>query len=73
MEASESEKVIQHLNQELKEAHDQANAGKQKCVELQGKGRVYFPLVYRTQRWFLQLLVAAANWKIDCSTLPSLP
>ncbi|XP_053500012.1 sarcolemma associated protein b isoform X1 [Ictalurus furcatus] len=36
MEASESEKVIQHLNQELKEAHDQANAGKQKCVELQG-------------------------------------
>lgn len=48
MEASESEKVIQHLNQELKEAHDQANAGKQKCVELQGKGHAGFPSVYRT-------------------------
>lgn len=45
MEASESEKLIQHLNQELKEAHDQANAGKQKCVELQGKGHVCFPSV----------------------------
>lgn len=37
VEASESEKVIQRLNQELREAHEQANSGKHKCVELQGK------------------------------------
>lgn len=37
MEASESEKVIQRLNQELQEANEQANSGKHKCVELQGK------------------------------------
>lgn len=60
MEASESEKVIQHLNQELKEAHGQAIAGKQKCMELQGKGYACVPLVYKTRRQFLQLLAAAA-------------
>lgn len=37
MEASESEKVIQQLNQELQEANEQANSGKRKCIELQGK------------------------------------
>lgn len=37
MEASESEKVIQRLNQELQEANEQANSGKHKCIELQGK------------------------------------
>uniref|UniRef100_A0A671QKN0 Sarcolemmal membrane-associated protein-like n=1 Tax=Sinocyclocheilus anshuiensis TaxID=1608454 RepID=A0A671QKN0_9TELE len=36
VEASESEKVIQRLNQELQEANEQANSGKHKCIELQG-------------------------------------
>uniref|UniRef100_A0A9J8CNB2 Sarcolemma associated protein b n=1 Tax=Cyprinus carpio carpio TaxID=630221 RepID=A0A9J8CNB2_CYPCA len=36
VEASEYEKVIQRLNQELQEANEQASAGKHKCIELQG-------------------------------------
>lgn len=49
MEASESEKVIQRLNQELQEANEQANSGKHKCVELQGKeGTLYLFIVCRS-------------------------
>lgn len=44
MEASEYEKVIQRLNQELQEANEQASAGKHKCIELQGKRGPLKPL-----------------------------
>lgn len=46
MEASESEKVIQRLNQELQEANEQANSGKHKCVELQGKERTLYSYLF---------------------------
>lgn len=46
VEASESEKVIQRLNQELQEAHEQANSGKHKCVELQGKRAIICNLIW---------------------------
>lgn len=35
--SSDSEKIIQHLNDELQEAQELANAEKRKCMELQGK------------------------------------
>lgn len=35
--SGDSEKIIQHLSGELREAQEQANAEKYKCVELHGK------------------------------------
>lgn len=35
--SSDSEKIIQHLNDELQEAQGLANGEKRKCMELQGK------------------------------------
>lgn len=35
--SSDSEKIIQHLNDELQEAQELANSEKRKCMELQGK------------------------------------
>lgn len=35
--SSDSEKIIQRLNDELREVQELANAEKHKCMELQGK------------------------------------
>lgn len=35
--SSDSEKIIQRLNDELQEAQELANSEKRKCMELQGK------------------------------------
>lgn len=37
--SGDSEKIIQHLNDELREAQEQANTEKHKCMELQGKNK----------------------------------
>lgn len=35
--SSDSEKIIQRLNDELREVQEQANTEKHKCMELKGK------------------------------------
>lgn len=39
--SSDSEKMIQHLNDELQEAQELANSEKHKCREIQGKTNKY--------------------------------